>query len=135
MPPVNVVAGLQSEFANKLALRPAIAFAKWMRCIQLAEEIRGAAGKNVGIEIGEMVLCREFLQNRPERRFEEPSVSEELAALRYVHRPKLSRPFVHVVEDVTMDRFEVLDIESARKWAIDQLGNALVRSPRFKACQ
>ena len=80
-PPVNVVAGLHPEFPNKLALRPAIAFTKRMGGVQLAEEIGGTVGKDLGIEINEIFLGREFRQNLLQRRLEERRESEEIAAL------------------------------------------------------
>jgi len=58
-----------------------------------------------------------------------------MAALGYVHGPKLSRPFVHILEDVPMNRLKVYDIESSRSRSIDQLCNAAVRSAGFEAFQ
>src|SRR5580698_4237711 len=53
-PPVNVVAGLQSDLTNEFALRPAIAFPKRMSRIQLAEKIGRAIGKHRGIQVSEV---------------------------------------------------------------------------------
>jgi len=109
--PVDVVAGLQPELANKLTLSPAIAFTKRMGGIQLADEIGGAVDKLLGVKSNKMLLGRELRQNLLQCRLEESSQSEEMAALRNVHRPKLSRPFVHVLENVPMDRLQMRDIE------------------------
>src|SRR5437879_2841741 len=89
-PPVDVVPGLQPELANELALRPAIAFTKRMSGIQFAEKIGRAAGKHCGIEVNKVVLGRELFQGLPQCRLEEGGEPEEMAALGYVHRPKLS---------------------------------------------
>ncbi len=53
------MSGLQSQFANKFALRPAISLAKRMRSVQFAEKVGGAAGKDVGIEIDQMFFSRQ----------------------------------------------------------------------------
>ena len=134
-PPVNVVASLQSDLTNEFALCPAIAFPKRMSSIQIAEKIGRAIGKHRGIQVSEVVLHREFLQDLLQRRFEERSDSEEMAALGYVHRPKLSRPFVHVLEDVPMNRLKMRDVESPRHEGINQLRNAPVRAACFEARQ
>src|ERR1017187_858558 len=134
-PPVNIMASLQPDLANELALRPAIAFAKRMSRIQFAEKIGSAPGKARSIEVNEVIPGREFFQDLLQRRFEEGSESEEVPSLGYVHRPKLSRPFVHVLEDVPMNRLEVCDVEFPRNGSIDRLCNAPVRSARFEALQ
>jgi hypothetical protein len=48
-----------------------------------------------------MLLGRELRPHRLQCRFEKSSESEETAALRNVHRPKLSRPFI--LENLPMD--------------------------------
>jgi hypothetical protein len=106
------VAGLQPELANKLTLRPAIAITKRMGGIQLANEICGAVNKLLTVKSNKMLLGRELRQNLLQRWFEESSQPEEMAALRNVHRPKLSGPFVHILEDVPMERLQVRYIES-----------------------
>ena len=105
------MAGLQPELADEFALRPAIALAEWMSCIKLPEKPGGAPREPGGIEAGEVVFGGEFLQNLLQRRFEEGGDSEKMAALGYVDRPKLSRPFVNVPENVSMNRLEVRDVE------------------------
>jgi len=59
-PPIDLVAGLQSELANELASRPATAFTKRMSGIQLADEEGGAVDKFVGVKSNEMPLAREL---------------------------------------------------------------------------
>src|SRR3989442_14189451 len=104
------MAGLEPELENELTLRPDIAFTKRMSRIQVTEKIRGAVGERRSIEVNEVALGCEFFQGLLQRRFQEASDSEEMAALGYVHRPKLSRPFVHILENVQMQRLEVRDI-------------------------
>jgi hypothetical protein len=58
-----------------------------------------------------------------------------MATLRYVHRPELPRPFIHILEDVPMDRLEVRDIECAFHGSVDQLRDAAMRSTRFESSQ
>src|SRR5579872_1605517 len=55
--PINVVASLQAQFTNKLALGSAVALAKWMRRIQLTEIIRRLLGKRIDTETSQ-VVCR-----------------------------------------------------------------------------
>ena len=90
--PVNVVAGLQPDLANELALRPTIAFAKRMSGIQLAEKIRSPAGKHRGIEAHKVLLGRQSLQGLLQRRFEEVCEPEEMASLGYYSLSGTDRP-------------------------------------------
>src|SRR5216110_3178289 len=105
------MAGSQPELANEFALRSAIAFTKRMGRIQLAEKIGSSLGERCSIEGSELVFSRKFLQGLRYGGFQEGGESEEMAAFGHVHRPKLSRPLVHVLKDVPMDRLEVRDIE------------------------
>jgi hypothetical protein len=56
-----------------------------------------------------------------------------MTALGNIHRPKLSRLLVHVLEDVPMNRLQVADIESPGKWIVDQLRDAVVGSACLEA--
>jgi len=133
--PVYVVAGLQPELTNELSLRPAIAFTKWMGGVQLADEVGGAVDKVLDVKSNEMLLGCELRQNLLQRGFEKSRQPKEMASLRDVHGPKLSRPFVHILENEPMDRFQMRDIESACNGIIDQLRNASMGLARFKAFQ
>ena len=74
-------------------------------------KVGGAVGKDVGIKIDEMFFSRELRENLLECWFEKISEPKKMAALRDVHCPKLSRPFVHLLENVAMNRFQVVEIE------------------------
>ena len=52
-----------------------------------------------------------------------------------VHRPKLSCPFIYVLEDVPMDRFQVGEIEPSREGVVDQLRDPSVGSSCLEAFQ
>jgi hypothetical protein len=75
------MSGLQSEFATKLALRPAVSLAKGMRSVQFAEKVGGVAGRGFGIEIGETVFSRQFRQDLLEGWFQEISEPKKVTAL------------------------------------------------------
>src|SRR5580658_43806 len=134
-PPIDIVAGFQPDLANELALRPAIAFAKRMSRIDLAEKPRGAPGEGGGVQSGEVVPSRELFQDLSQRRFEECRRAEEVAALGYVHGPKVSCPSVNILEDISMNRLEVRNVEFPGNGSLDQLRNAPVRAARFKTFQ
>jgi hypothetical protein len=118
------VASVQSELTNELSLRPAIAFTKRMGGVQLADEVGSAVEKILGVKSNKMLLGRELCQNLLQRGFEKSRQPKEMASLRDVHGPKLSRPFLHILENVPMDRFQMRDIESTCKRRVDQLCNA-----------
>ena len=95
--------------------------------------IGGAVDKIPDIKSNKMLLGPELRQNLLQRRFQEGSEPEEMAALRNVHRPKLSHPFVDILENMPMDRLQVREIESACNRRGDQICNASMGLACFKA--
>lgn len=112
------MSGLQSEFANEFALRPAVAFAKRMSGVQFAAIVGGAAGKGVGGKVHKMVFGRQFRHDLLERGFQERSKSEQMTTLGYVHCPKRTSPLVYVLEDGPMDGFQMGPPLSARSQVV-----------------
>jgi hypothetical protein len=106
-----------------------------MSCIQLAEKICRAIRKHAGVEVHEVVLVGQLCQQLLERRFEEGGECEKMAALGYVHRAKLSRPFVYVLKDVPMNRLKMSNVESSRNRSLDQLRDAAMRPACFETFQ
>jgi hypothetical protein len=77
-------------------------------------------------------LGRESLQSLLQRRFKKGRESEEMTTFGYVQCPKLSSPFVYILKNVPMNRFEVRDAKHPPDRTVDQLGNAPVRSACFE---
>jgi len=100
-----------------------------------ADEVGGAVDKVLDVKSNEMLLGCELRQNLLQRGFEKSRQPKEMASLRDVHGPKLSRPFLHILENVPMDRFQMRDIESACNGLVDQLRNVSMGLARFKAFQ
>ena len=88
----------------EFALSPPIAFTKGMRRIQLADEVGGPVNKVPTSSPTRWFSVASFDSNLLQCGFKESSQSKKMASLRDVHGPKLSRPFVHVLENMPMDR-------------------------------
>ena len=129
------MAGFQPEFAHELALDSPVAFAEGMSCIEFAEIVSRSLGKLIRAQALQVFLARQLSKRLLERGFEEIGEPEEMPALGDVHCPELAGPLVDILEDVPMDRFQVLDVEGSRRWSVDQLGNAPVRASRFEPFQ
>ena len=101
--------------AHKLALCPAVSFAKGMQCVQFAEIMRRAIAERGGIESSKVLLLRELLEDQRGGVADVGVMREQVAALADVDGSQLSGPFVKVAEQVAVYGLEVGEVEPASK--------------------
>src|SRR5208337_2119274 len=101
--------------AHKLALRPAVSFAEGMQCVQFAEIMRRAIAERGGIESGKVLLLSKPLKDPRGGAANVGVMREQVAALADVDGSQLSRPVVHVAEEVAVYGLQVGEIEPAFK--------------------
>jgi hypothetical protein len=101
------MAGFLSDFADELALRASVAFAKRMSSIDLAEKARGPLGEPIGIQAREMILASQLSERLLQCRFDKSRECKEMPDFGNVHCPEASSPFVYILKDVPMNCFQM----------------------------
>jgi hypothetical protein len=104
----------EAEFSEELALCPPVSIAKGMNGIDLAKVIGASNGGGFEATAGEIPFTLQFSTHVVEARNNVLVECEGIAGFRDIHGTELSRPFVHVLKDVLVDRLEMPRIEPAR---------------------
>jgi hypothetical protein len=113
--PHQPVAGRERKLPDKFALRSAIAFPKWMNGVDFAEIIRGARGPVVCVEILQPALSGEFSEEGVKVLFHVLRGRKPNARFGNVYNTKASCPAIDILKDMSMDRFQVLGVETSDK--------------------
>ena len=84
-----------------------------MNCIQLCQEVRSLGGKRVRIQPLEKVFFGQTIKSLLQLPFNILGITEGIAALRDTNTPRLTRPFVDIMDKMPMDCTIVLIIQFA----------------------
>ena len=138
-----------AELGNERLLGAAVAFAKRMHEVELAEDLAGAlrelfgrrSGQHVGVANGLQGLIEPPVDARAMEKFGFPlrHVADRIDTPAVNDRPfvpRVARPLVDVLKNVMMDRLQVLGIESScGTVALANLSNAKGRLAIFDGAQ
>jgi hypothetical protein len=137
--PIQNVAGLQSQFADELALGSSVALAEGMQGIQCAEINSGAISERGGDKRLQMPFrcqLREYLVEVPLQEWDQREWVRRRT--RDVHPPQLSRPGVDLLEDASMNGSEMGLVEAAAngiQFEVDQCRKRLSSLESVKPSQ
>ncbi len=126
------MAGLLRQFPQIEQLRPSVSLAKRMHIVHVAHDPRRCVGKFHVAEPPQKLGAREPLVNVRHAGFDETAELELLAALVEFDEPDLAGPIVNVLEQMLMDRLQVIEIEIAGRDAFD---DALRHQPALGAVE
>lgn len=106
---------------DKFPLCPAVALAEWMQGVDLAKIISGAFAERGNIQPFQIIFFRELLKNRPRRAFDMRVIGKIAVALGKVDVPKFTSPFIHILKQVLVNSFQVIEVKTAMDRFLEKL--------------
>lgn len=99
---VYLMAGQLPKKRKKCELRPAVALAKWMNGVKIAQEMCGFSCEVLPIQAAEIVSCLQSCEQAAHLGIDIFGIAEHAVGLADAHGAQAARPAIDIAEEVTV---------------------------------
>lgn len=119
--PAKFVAGMNAQFAQKLALSSPITVAEGMNGIELVKVEGGMFYKPFLVQATKMIFLGQVREQESEIAFEMSGAAELSRTQGQLARPHRAGPGIHIPKERPVNIEQVNEVESACKWSLVQM--------------